>query len=220
MEKDLFSWNRFYSMPLIGIMRGIPPDDIARILPVYHDAGLTSVEITMNSPGCEESIRNAVAAYGGKINVGAGTVCTEEDLEKALQAGARFIVTPIVNFKVIERCKRSGTPIFAGAFTPTEMFNAWAAGADMVKVFPATMDGINYLKAVRGPLPQIKLLPTGGVDLDNCAAFMHAGASGLGIGSQLFHKNHIQNKDWSALSAHFALFTQKLRPFSRQSAAR
>ncbi|MEJ0103945.1 MAG: bifunctional 4-hydroxy-2-oxoglutarate aldolase/2-dehydro-3-deoxy-phosphogluconate aldolase [Bacteroidota bacterium] len=158
MERTQFSWNGFYAMPVIGIMRNISAADVADILPLYYDSGLTTIEVTMNSPGFEESIRLALQNFAGKVNIGAGTVCTEKDLESALHAGAQFIVTPVIDLKVIELCKQSGIPVFAGAYTPTEIFTAWNAGADMVKIFPAIANGIEYIKAVKGPFPRNKII--------------------------------------------------------------
>ncbi len=121
MERTQFSWNGFYAMPVIGIMRNISAADVADILPLYYDSGLTTIEVTMNSPGFEESIRLALQNFAGKVNIGAGTVRTEKDLESALHAGAQFIVTPVIDLKVIELCKQSGIPLFAGAYTRTEI---------------------------------------------------------------------------------------------------
>ncbi len=210
-----FSWSKFNSMPVIGIMRNLCLSDISHILPLFYSSGLTTIEITMNSPGFEEGINYALETFGEKINIGAGTVCTEQDLERALKAGARFIVTPIVNERVILMCKQSGIPIFAGAYSPTEIFKAWSSGADMVKVFPVIGNGPEYIKAIKAPLPYIKLLPVGSVSSDNCILFLQAGADGLGIGSQLFHKSYIQNKDWIALSNHFSLLVEKVGSFKR-----
>lgn len=210
MAQLSFSWDRFYCMPVIGIMRNVELDDIKEILPLYHKARLSTIEITMNSQGCEESIRYAINQFSGKLNIGAGTVCTVEDLYKALEAGAQFIVTPVIEEAVIKVCKKEGIPVFAGAYTPTEIFNAWRLGADIVKIFPAITNGLEYIKAIKGPLPQIKLLPTGGIDIDNCLHFMKAGAAGLGVGSQLFHNDYIQKRDWSSLYEHFVSFEQKL----------
>jgi 2-dehydro-3-deoxyphosphogluconate aldolase/(4S)-4-hydroxy-2-oxoglutarate aldolase len=212
MGKKHFSWNSFNAMPVIGIMRNFSMADIEDILPTYAASGLNTIEVTMNSPDAVESITMAIKNYGDSLNIGAGTVCTEKDLEIALNAGAQFIVTPIVNLQIIERCRQSGIPIFAGAYSPTEIFTAWNAGADMVKVFPMVGNAIEYIKAVRGPLPQIKLLPTGGVNLQNCTSFFEAGASGIGIGGQLFDKDYISKKDWPALAGLFASFTSKIKP--------
>ena len=212
MKKTNFSWNSFNAMPVIGIMRNLSLADVENILPMYAASGLNTIEVTMNSPDAVESIKQSIKKYGDRLNIGAGTVCTKKDLEIALNAGANFIVTPIVNLKIIERCRKSGVPIFAGAYTPTEIFTAWDAGADMVKVFPMVGNAIEYIKAVRGPLPQIKLLPTGGVNLQNCISFFEAGASGIGIGGQLFDKDYINKKDWPALAGLFASFASKIKP--------
>lgn len=216
MSVKSFSWNRFNSIPIIGIMRNFSREDIENMLPAYVDSGLTTIEVTMNSAGAVESIKHAVGQYGDKLNIGAGTVCTEKDLNTALDAGAQFIVTPIVNLQLIELCKSKGVPIFAGAYTPTEIFTAWSAGADMVKLFPIVGNGLEYIKAVKGPLPQVKLLPTGGVDLQNIYTFFQAGVSGVGIGSHLFEKELIVRKDWRGLAEHFSLFADKMKPLIHQ----
>lgn len=211
MEYKAFGWSQFNLMPVIGIMRNFRQSDIETILPLYANSGLNTIEITMNSAGAEESIQYVRNNYGDKLNVGAGTVCTLQDLKNALQAGAQFIVTPIVNVQVIEECKKQSVPIFSGAYTPTEIFTAWSAGADMVKVFPMVGNALEYIKAVRGPLPQIQLVPTGGVNLQNCGDFFAAGASGVGVGGQLFLSNFIKNKEWSTLADHFSMFAKNVK---------
>jgi 2-dehydro-3-deoxyphosphogluconate aldolase/(4S)-4-hydroxy-2-oxoglutarate aldolase len=210
MAGNQFSWEMFNKMPLVGIIRNFKQSDIENILPAYADSGLNTIEITMNSAGAIESIEFIAKNFAGRLNVGAGTVLTKEELEVALRAGAEFIVTPVVNLQIIDRCRQLKVPIFCGAYTPTEIFTAWNAGADMVKVFPMVGDAIEYIKAVRGPLPHIKLLPTGGVNLDNCVSFFKAGASGIGAGGQLFDKDMISRKDWSALQNHFSQFVNKI----------
>lgn len=209
MQENSFSWEMFNAAPIVGIMRNFKQSDIENILPAFADGGLNTIEVTMNSAGAEESIRYARTNFAEKLNVGAGTVLTDNDLDAALQAGAQFIVTPVVNFSIIERCKQLAVPIFPGAYTPTEIFNAWNAGATMVKVFPMVGNAIEYIKAVRAPLPQIKLLPTGGVSIDNLHQFFEAGVSGVGVGSHLFDKQLIKNKDWNALRNHFRRFAQR-----------
>lgn len=210
MPGNQFSWEMFNRMPLVGIMRNFKQSDIENILPAYAASGLNTIEITMNSADAVESIGHIAKHFSGKLNVGAGTVLTKEELDVALRAGAQFIVTPVVSLQIIDRCRQLKVPIFAGAYTPTEILTAWNAGADMVKVFPMVGDAIEYIKAVRGPLPHIKLLPTGGVNLDNCASFFAAGVSGVGAGSQLFDKELINRKDWSALGDHFSQFVKKI----------
>src|SRR5205823_2036101 len=144
--------------------------------------GLRNLEITMGSPQTPEQIREVCASAGERMCVGAGTVLNVELLEQALAAGASFIVTPIVNVDVIEECVRRKIPVFPGAYTPTEILRAWELGATMVKVFPADTLGPGYIKAVKAPLPQVKLMPTGGVDLKTLPSFIKAGADGFGIG--------------------------------------
>ncbi|GGM91212.1 2-dehydro-3-deoxy-phosphogluconate aldolase [Dyadobacter beijingensis] len=210
MSERTFSWELFNKAPLVGIIRNVSPEDVKRILPIYREAGLTTVEITMNTPGATDMIRYALENEHYGLNIGAGTVCTKEDLDAALDAGAQFIVTPVLNKKVVKSCVKKGIPVFPGAYTPTEIFNAWSLGATMVKIYPATALGPGYIKDLKAPMNQLKLLPTGGVSLENMTAFLQAGANGLGIGGQLFDKKLIQDKDWDGLKAHFLQFAQKL----------
>ena len=185
-------------------------NELSYILPIYREAGLTTIEITMNTPDAEKMIRYAVENEQQGLNIGAGTVCTKDDLKKALEAGAQFIVTPILDKKVVKACVKNETPIFPGAFTPSEIYKAWSLGASMVKVFPATQMGPSYIKELKAPLNQLKLLPTGGVSLDNMAEFFNAGADGVGMGGQLLDKKLIQEKEWDKLKTHFSQFTKQL----------
>lgn len=210
MSERTFSWELFNKAPLVGIIRNVSPEDVKRILPIYREAGLTTVEITMNSPGATDMIRYALENEHYGLNIGAGTVCTKDDLDAALDAGAQFIVTPVLSKKVVKSCVKKGVPVFPGAYTPTEIFNAWSLGASMVKIYPATALGPGYIKDLKAPMNQLKLLPTGGVGLENMEAFLKAGANGLGIGGQLFDKKLIQDKNWDGLKAHFLQFAQKL----------
>lgn len=211
MSQHTFSWELFSKAPIVGIIRGLSAEDIDHILPVYREAGLTTIEITMNTAGAATSIQNAIKHHPEGLNIGAGTVCTLDDLDQALDAGAQFIVTPIIDKKVIKACVKRGVPIFPGAFTPSEIYKAWSLGASMVKVYPATSLGPEYIKDVKAPLNQLKLLPTGGVSLDNMAAYFNAGADGLGIGSHLFDKVLIQAKNWPGLKAHLQDFVKNMQ---------
>jgi 2-dehydro-3-deoxyphosphogluconate aldolase/(4S)-4-hydroxy-2-oxoglutarate aldolase len=212
-----FSWELFEKIPLVGILRNFPPLQMHKLSECYEKAGLSTLEITMNSPGAAETIASLVATVEGRLNVGAGTVCSMKELDQALEAGAQFIVTPIVDPSVIQKCVASKIPIFAGAYTPTEIYQAWAMGASMVKVFPASKLGPDYIKEVLAPLNQIKLLPTGGISLDNLKDFMQAGAKGLGIGSQLIPKHLVENSNWEALDAHLASFVKKYNEFLHEN---
>ena len=203
-KEDLFS-----KMPVVGIMRNFSNESIEAIVPLYKKAGLTTLEITMNSSNAEEVITH-LSKNHPDLNIGAGTVCNIDDLEKALGAGASFIVTPIMDNEVMQVCRESNVPIFPGAFTPLEIYNAWKAGASAVKIFPATQLGPGYVKDVLGPLNQVKLLPTGGVSIENIEAFFNAGAVGVGMGSTIFDKKSIGTQDYDSLFTHFQKIYKKV----------
>jgi 2-dehydro-3-deoxyphosphogluconate aldolase / (4S)-4-hydroxy-2-oxoglutarate aldolase len=213
MTEDDFSWDKFFLLPIVGIVRNLSIEEVVQMLPLYEQAGLTTLEITMNTPGAAGIIQVVRQNGGQRLNVGAGTVCNKAELDMALEAGAQFIVAPVVNEEVIRSCVDMKIPVFPGAYTPTEIYNAWNLGAEMIKVFPATSLGHQYIKDLKGPLNHIKLLPTGGIHLDNCVDFLKAGATGLGLGSQLFQESLIREKNWSSLFAHFLLFVEKVKNF-------
>jgi len=204
-----FSWELFDALPVVGIMRNLPADQIQAVAHTYYKSGFTCLEITMNSAGAEENISELNKKYAGQLNIGAGTVCSIDDLEKALRANAQFIVTPVINEEVIKTCVSEQIPIFPGAYTPSEIYKAWTLGASMVKVFPATRLGPEYIKEVLAPLNTIKLIPTGGVNFENFTGYLAAGAKGVGIGSHLFPADIIKNKDWEALSILYRDFKEK-----------
>jgi 2-dehydro-3-deoxyphosphogluconate aldolase/(4S)-4-hydroxy-2-oxoglutarate aldolase len=206
--KNKFSMELFEAAPLIGIMRNLPAEHTAIIAENYLQSGLTCMEITMNSAGAAENIAMLTKTYAGRLNIGAGTVCDMHDLEKALKANAQFIVTPIINKEVIKACVAEKVPIFPGAYTPSEIYKAWHLGATMVKVFPATSLGPNYIKEVLAPLNYLKLLPTGGIGLNNLTSYLSAGAKGVGLGSHLFPADIIEQQDWAALQKTFILFKE------------
>lgn len=210
MVSNSFSWNLFHKIPIIGIMRNIDEDKISKITSLYLSEGLTNLEITLNSPKAIESIADLTRNFGSLLNIGAGTVCTLAELEMALSAGAGFIVTPILNREIIVACVKEKIPVFPGAYTPTEIYEATSLGATMVKVFPASQLGPQYIKDLLGPLPDLKLLPTGGINLNNMQAYFKAGATGLGIGSQLFPEEIVQNEKWKDLQLLFSRFYKSI----------
>jgi 2-dehydro-3-deoxyphosphogluconate aldolase/(4S)-4-hydroxy-2-oxoglutarate aldolase len=160
----------------------------------------------MNTEGAEQMIANAIKHYGNRLNVGAGTVCSVEDLEKAVNAGATFIVTPVMVRAVISKCVEMNIPVFPGAYTPTEIFEAWCMGASLVKVFPASTLGPDFIKSVKAPFPQIKLMPTGGINLNDISGYKKNGADAFGIGSPLFPCDLIEGNRWEQLSDHLKKF--------------
>ena len=181
-------------LPVVGILRGFTTPQVIEIAKAALRGGLRNLEITMGS--AETQIQQARRIAGERMCIGAGTVLNLELLEKALAAGASFIVTPIVNVGVIEECVRRKIPVFPGAYSPTEIFRAWELGATMVKVFPSETLGPSYIKAIKAPLPQVKLMPTGGVDLKTLAAYKKAGADGFGVGGPLFDRARVEAGDW------------------------
>jgi len=186
-------------MPLMGILRGYSIEDTLQILACYSKAGLTTIEITMNTEDAESIINACIQQYKTQLNIGAGTVRTVVEAEKAIAAGAQFIVSPITDATIIRYCRDKNIPVFPGAFTPTEVFTAWQLGATMVKVFPAQFFGPKYIQELLAPLDQLELMPTGGVNQENIADYIKAGATAFGVGSMLFDKELIKSKDWVAL---------------------
>ena len=171
-----------------GVVAVVRSPDSGRLVEVCRalaDGGVTVVEITMTVPDALDVVRAVRVALGDRILLGAGTILDPETARAALLAGAEYLVAPTVNLDVIRLCQRYDKLVMPGAFTPTEILAAWEAGADVVKVFPAEVLGPAFFKAVRGPLPQVRLMPTGGVDLTTATEFLKAGACCLGVGSQL-----------------------------------
>jgi 2-dehydro-3-deoxyphosphogluconate aldolase/(4S)-4-hydroxy-2-oxoglutarate aldolase len=209
-----FSWELYDRAPVIGILRGIAMEEVMKIAQVYLEAGFYTLEVTLNTPDAEQIISRLRADFP-ELNAGAGTVCSMPDLDRALVAGAQFVVTPVINEEVIKSAVRQKIPVFPGGFTPTEIYRAWELGASAVKVFPATQMGVSYIKDLRGPLNQIKLLPTGGVSMSNIKSFFQAGAVGVGMGSSLFPKDLIQGQDLQALSAHLKAIKTEITSYTK-----
>ena len=170
---------------IVAVVRAPDPAGLVEVIRALAAGGVTVAEVTLTVPNALDVVREAKRALGDSVLLGAGTVLDPETCRAALLAGAEFIVSPTLNPEVIRVCRRYDKVVMPGAFTPTEILAAWEAGADVVKVFPAEVVGPAFFKALRGPLPQVRLMPTGGVDLSTAADFLKAGACCLGIGSQL-----------------------------------
>ena len=170
---------------LVSIIRGANPPDLLKIAAALHEGGVRTLEITLNSPGALASIAELARALDGRMLVGAGTVLDPETARAALLAGARFIISPTLNKKTIRLTKRYGAVSIPGAYTATEILQAYEYGGDIIKVFPASAGGAGYFKDLAGPLPFIPLMPTGGVSLENIKDFAAAGAVAFGLGSAL-----------------------------------
>jgi len=190
---------RVLDVGIVAVLRSPDGEQLVEVVRALAEGGITVLEITFSVPNALEVIRQVRSTLGDQVLLGAGTVLDPETARAALLAGAEFIVAPTVNLEVIKLCRRYDKLVMPGAFTPTEILNAWEAGADIVKVFPADAGGPNYLRALRGPLPQIRLMPTGGVDLQTAAAFLTAGACCLGVGSQLVEPAAITRRDFDRI---------------------
>lgn len=179
----------------VAIIRAQSGELLVDVSKAIYAGGLDVIEVTFTVPGVLDILAQVKRELGDKILLGAGTVLDSETARAAILAGAEFIVTPTVNTDVIELCNRYDKLIMTGAFTPTEVLTAWEAGADIIKVFPAFVGGPAYLKALHGPLPQIPLMPTGGVDLETLPAYLKAGACAVGLGSSLVTKQMVESGD-------------------------
>ena len=196
---------------IIAIMRTKSSDQLIAAAEAIHQGGVQVIEVTMNTPGALEVITAASKRFGGEVLFGAGTVLDQDTAKAAIRAGAEFIVAPTLNLEVIELCFRLNIPVMPGCFTPTEMQTAWEAGADFVKLFPAEVGGPAMVKAILAPLPQLQIVPVGGVDLNNAAAFMRSGAAALGVGSSLINEKLLESADFPELTRRAAAFIDEVR---------
>lgn len=201
-----FKHELFDKIPVIGIMRNFPVEHTTKTVTKFHETGLTTLEVTLNSKDATQTIKQLVNDFGDTLNIGAGTVCSLNDLDAAIGAGSQFIVTPIINEEVIKKCVSLNIPIFPGAYTPSEIYKAWSLGATMIKLFPASSAGPSYFKDVLAPLNNVKLIATGGITLENFTQYLKAGAIGVGIGSNLFPKTIIDNGSWDELEKFYKKF--------------
>lgn len=184
---------------IVSIIRAKSGEQLVNVAKTLYEGGIDVIEVTFTVPGVLEIIAAVKKELGDKILLGAGTVLDSETARAAILAGAEFIVTPTVNTDVIKMCNRYSKVIMPGGFTPTEILTAWDAGADIVKVFPAEVGGPGYLKAVHGPLPHVRLLPTGGVNLETLPAFLKSGACAVGLGSQLVETKAVESGDMARI---------------------
>jgi 2-dehydro-3-deoxyphosphogluconate aldolase/(4S)-4-hydroxy-2-oxoglutarate aldolase len=198
MSKE-YDLRRVLDGGIVAVVRSPDSQQLVEVTRALADGGVTTVEITMTVPDALDVVRAVRRALGDRLLLGAGTILDPETARAALLAGAEYLVAPTVNLDVIKLCQRYDKLVMPGAFTPTEILTAWEAGADIVKVFPAEVVGPAFFKAVRGPLPQVRLMPTGGVDLNTAADFLRAGACCLGIGSQLVEPRAVAARDFDRI---------------------
>lgn len=182
--------------------------EIARAL---AEGGISTVEFTLTGEGAFEAIRNVRAALGDQVIVGVGTVLTVEQALESLEAGSQFAVTPAVRPTVIQAYNQAQVPVICGAFTPTEILTAYESGADIIKLFPARMVGPQYLRDIRGPLPHIPMIPTGGINPENARAYLEAGAVGVGIGGNLVSTQAVRERNWADITRNARACVEAIR---------
>ena len=203
--------NSLISSGIIAVIRLSEDKKIDYIISALSEGGVKSLEITMTTPNAIDIIKNISKKNKGDFLIGVGSVLDPETANAAIHSGAQFIVSPILNVDIIKMGHRYDKVVIPGAFTPTEIINAWESGGDIVKVFPATVLGPKYFKDIHGPMPQVKLSPTGGVNINNAADFIKAGAVCLGVGSALIDKKLVENSDWEELSKRAATLVEEVR---------
>jgi len=191
---------------VVAVMRADSSDQLIRVADAIKEGGVKVIEITMTTPGALGVIEEARKRYPGGVLIGAGSVLDPETARACILAGAEFVVGPTLNPEVIRLCKRYGKIVIPGAFTPTEILAAWDHGGDIIKVFPATAVGPQYFKDIHGPLPQISLLPTGGVSLENAGDFIKAGAVAIAVGTALVDRKAVAEGKWEVLTERAAKF--------------
>jgi 2-dehydro-3-deoxyphosphogluconate aldolase / (4S)-4-hydroxy-2-oxoglutarate aldolase len=196
---------------IVAIIRMKDPDKVRAVFDAIGEGGVRVIEVTMSVPGAVELIRQLASHLPEGFLLGAGTVLDAETVRRVIDAGARFVVSPVFRRAVITACHAQDVAVMPGCFTPTEILEAWDAGADVVKVFPATALGPTYLKDVRGPLPQVKLMPTGGVTLDNAGDWIRAGAVAVGVGTALLDTAAIAAGNYGVLKANAARIVASVR---------
>ena len=195
---------------VIAIMRVRSSEQLIAVSDAILQGGINAIEVTMTTPGALDVVHQATSKYGDSVVFGIGSVLDAETARAAILAGAQFIVCPTLNVHTIEICKRYSIPVMPGAYTPTEILTAWEAGASLVKVFPASVGGPAYIKAIKAPLPQVRLAAVGGVDLENTAIFIRSGAEVVGIGGELVNQMLVDNRDFKTITERACRFREEV----------
>jgi 2-dehydro-3-deoxyphosphogluconate aldolase / (4S)-4-hydroxy-2-oxoglutarate aldolase len=196
---------------IVAVIRMTQPDRIRAVIDALVDGGVRALEITMTVPGAIDMIGELTKTRPDGFVLGAGTVLDGETARLVILAGAQFVVSPVLRHDVITTCHRYDVAVIPGCFTPTEILAAWEAGADLVKVFPATVLGPAFVKDVRAPLPQVKLMPTGGVSIDNAGDWIRAGAAAVGVGAALLDPKAIAARQYTCVTDNARRIVQNVR---------
>lgn len=196
---------------IVAVIRIKEPEKLRAVVEAISEGGVRALEVTMTVPGAVELIRELAPTLPSGFVLGAGTVLDPETAARVIDAGATFVVSPVFRTPVIDACHAKGVAAMPGCFTPTEILEAWDAGADVVKVFPATALGPAFFKDVRGPLPQVKLMPTGGVTVENAGDWIRAGAVAVGVGTALLDAKAIAANAWGVLRSNAERIVENVR---------
>ena len=202
---------RIHESGVIAIMRAKSSDQLIAAAEAIRAGGVQVIEVTMTTPGALDVIREATRRFGDSVLFGAGSVLDPETARAAILAGAGFVVAPTLKVEVIALCNRYSIPCAPGCFTPTEMLTAWEAGADIVKLFPAELGGPALVKAILAPLPHLKIVPVGGVDLKTAADFIRSGSFALGVGSSLINQKLLDEGNLEELTRRAASFIEEVK---------
>jgi 2-dehydro-3-deoxyphosphogluconate aldolase/(4S)-4-hydroxy-2-oxoglutarate aldolase len=185
---------------VVAIIRADNSEQLIDASRALIDGGVSGIEVTMTTPNALQVIADVCRVFGSKAIVGVGSVLEVKTAEAAIAAGAEYVITPVIKPDVIAFCNRVGKPIFSGSYTPTEAQTSYELGADFVKIFPADGLGPKYVQAIRGPLPHLKIVPTGGVDVNTAADFIKSGCVAVAAGSSLVSKEILKNREWAKLT--------------------
>lgn len=198
---------------IVAVIRAPSGDALVDVAEALLAGGVEVMEVTFTVPGADRVLQQVADRLGDRVLLGAGTVLDTETARTALLAGAQFVVSPSLNLDVIRMCRRYDKLVMPGALTPTEVITAWEAGAQIVKIFPADLGGPSYLKALHGPLPQVRLMPTGGVDLETAESFLRAGACALGVGGSLVSREAVRSQNMAKIESAARQFVAAVKQY-------
>ena len=196
---------------LVAIIRMDESDNVMSVAEAMIEGGILSLEVTMTTPDALQIIKKLSDNFGSKVLIGVGSVVDEETAIKAIEVGAKYIISPIFKRGIIDVSHKLGIPALPGCYTPTEIYEAHEAGADIVKLFPADQLGMSYLKAIRAPMPQLRIMPTGGVTLTNAGEWINAGACAVAVGSNLLDKTAIKENDFKKIKENAELIVKNIK---------
>jgi 2-dehydro-3-deoxyphosphogluconate aldolase / (4S)-4-hydroxy-2-oxoglutarate aldolase len=195
----------------IAVIRLADPNKLIKVAQAIYEGGVTGIEITMTIPDAINVIKTASSEIGSYMNIGVGSVLDAVTAQKAIDAGAKYVVSPIFKKEIVDTAHKNNVPVMPGAFTPTEIQTAYEAGADIIKIFPADVVGMAFFKGVLAPMPHLKLMPTGGVSLTNAGEWLKAGACAVGVGSALLSKQAISEGNYKALTDNAKILMESIK---------